>query len=498
MTISVRNEQAEAGTFEVRSPGNGDLVGSFPMHTDEDVAATVARARVAADWWAGLTFRERAERLDRFRGIIARRLAQLAGIMHEETGKPHSDAVLEASLSLDHIAWAAKHAPKVLGRRRAGVSLLTANQAASVEYRPLGVIGVIGPWNYPVFTPLGSIVYALAAGNAVVFKPSEFTPGTGSWLVDAFAQVVPEHPVFQLITGDGSTGAALCASGVNKMAFTGSTTTAKKVMASCAETLTPIVAECGGTDALLVDSDADLDAAADAAAWAGMANAGQSCIGTERVYVHTDVHDAFLEKLVTVARGQRAGTDPDATIGPITLPSQIETIRRHINDVLRRGGRAVLGGADAIDGSLVQPCVLTDVPEDSPAVTEETFGPMLTVSRVGDMDEAVKRTNATTYGLGAAVFSKKRGTEIADRLRCGMVAVNAVFNYPQLPSLPFGGVGDSGFGRIHGPDGLREFSFARSTARQRFTPPLALTTFGRTAKTDSLATKIMTLLHGRH
>ncbi|TDD90609.1 aldehyde dehydrogenase family protein [Saccharopolyspora karakumensis] len=498
MTTSTRDERATADTFEVRSPSTGDLVGSFPTHTADDVAATVARARVAADWWAGLTFGERAKRLDRFRGIIARRLAQLAGIMHEETGKPHSDAALEASLALDHCAWAAKHADQVLGRRRAGVGLLTLNQAASVEYRPLGVVGVIGPWNYPVFTPLGSIVYALAAGNAVVFKPSEFTPGTGSWLVEAFAQVVPEHPVFQLITGDGSTGAALCASGVDKVAFTGSTATAKKVMAGCSETLTPIVAECGGKDALLVDTDADLDSAADAAAWAGMANAGQSCIGTERVYVHADVYDAFVEKLVKIAREQRAGTDPDAKIGPITLPSQVETIRRHINDALRRGGRAALGGPDAVDGNVVQPCILTNVPEDSPAVTEETFGPTLTVTKVRDMDDAVARANATTYGLGAAVFSKKRGAEIADRLRCGMVAVNAVFNFPQIPSLPFGGVGDSGFGRIHGPDGLREFSYARSVARQRFTPPLALTTFARTAKTDSLVAKIMTLLHGRH
>ncbi|OLZ58714.1 aldehyde dehydrogenase family protein [Amycolatopsis keratiniphila] len=493
MTTTVRAER-----LEVRSPQTGDLAGTHPMHTAADVDAVVARARAAAGWWAGLTFRQRAERLDRFRGVIARRLQQLAGIVHEETGKPHADAALEAALVLDHIAWAAKNAPKVLGKRRAGVGLLTANQAASVEYRPLGVVGVIGPWNYPVFTPLGSIVYALAAGNAVVFKPSEFTPGTGAWLVGAFAEIVPEHPVLQLVTGDGSTGAALCESEVDKIAFTGSTETAKKVMAACARRLTPIVAECGGKDPLLVDSDADLDAAADAAVWGGMANAGQSCIGTERVYVHADVYDAFLHKLVDVAARQRAGTDPDATIGPITMPEQVEVIRRHIADALARGGTAVLGGTDAIEGRLVQPTILTGVPEDSTAMTEETFGPTLTVTKVRDMDEAVERANATGYGLGAAVFAKKHGEEIGDRLRCGMVAVNAVFNYPQIPSLPFGGVGDSGFGRIHGPDGLREFTYARSVARQRFTPPLALTTFGRTAKTDALVAKIMTLLHGKH
>lgn len=485
-------------TFEVCDPATGQVIARYPEHDVADVAAAVATARTAAPAWAALSFAERGRLLDRWRGEIARGADTLAEVMNAEVGKPVSDARLEIVMALQHLAWATKNAGNVLGRRRMPSDLMTMNQAATLEYPPLGVVGVIGPWNYPVFTPLGSIVYALAAGNAVVFKPSEFTPGTGAWLEDAFAQVVPEHPVFQLITGDGSTGAALCASGVDKVAFTGSTATAKKVMATCAETLTPLVAECGGKDALLVDADADLDAAADAAVWAGMANAGQSCIGTERVFVHADVYDEFVEKLVAVAGKQRAGSDPEAKIGPITMPKQVEVIRRHIDDALTGGGRAMLGGADAIDGQLVQPTVLIDVPEGSLAVSEETFGPTLTVTKVRDMDEAVARANATKYGLGAAVFSKKHGEDIAARLRCGMVAVNAVFNYPQIPSLPFGGVGDSGFGRIHGPDGLREFTYARSVARQRFAPPLALTTFGRTAKIDTMVAEIMTLLHGRH
>ena len=163
-----------------------------------------------------------------------------------------------------------------------------------MEYRPLGVVGVIGPWNYPVFTPLGSIVYALAAGNAVVFKPSELTPGVGQWLASTFAEVVPEHPVFQVVTGFGETGAALCRAGVDKVAFTGSTATGKKVMAACAETLTPVVIEAGGKDAVIVDEDADLDAAADAALWGACSNAGQTCTGVERVYVHERVYDEFL------------------------------------------------------------------------------------------------------------------------------------------------------------------------------------------------------------
>ncbi|RDI49358.1 aldehyde dehydrogenase family protein [Nocardia mexicana] len=486
-----------AATFEVRNPGTGDVVGTYPVQTESDAAAAVERARTAFEWWSGLGYAARAERLARFAGVLTRRTNQLAAVVHDETGKPHSDGALEVGLSLGHLAWAGKNARKVLGRKRAGVGLLTFNQAASVEYKPLGVVGVIGPWNYPVFTPLGSIVYALAAGNAVVFKPSEFSPGVGRWLVDMFGEVVPEHPVLQLLTGDGSTGAALCRSGVDKIAFTGSTATAKRVMAVCAESLTPMVAECGGKDVLLVDEDADVDAAVGAALWAGMANAGQSCIGTERVYVHGHVYDEFLEKLVAQAKVVRAGTDSGARIGPITMPKQVDVIRRHIQDAVARGGRALTGGADEISGQLVQPTVLVDVPEDAPAVTDETFGPTLTVAKVADMDEAIERANAGRYGLSAAVYSKSRGRELADRLRTGMVGVNAVFNFPQIPSLPFGGVADSGFGRIHGPDGLREFTFAHAMARQRFAPLMALTTFDRTAETDTKVAKVMTMLYGR-
>ncbi|RDI69139.1 aldehyde dehydrogenase family protein [Nocardia pseudobrasiliensis] len=491
------HDVATRPVFEVRNPGTGDLVGTYPVHGPEDVAATVERARAAFAWWYGLGYRERAERLSRFAGVISRRMGQLGAVIHDETGKPFSDAALEAALVLDHLKWAGRNARKVLGRRGARVGLLTFNQAASVEYKPLGVIGVIGPWNYPVFTPLGSIVYALAAGNAVVFKPSEFSPGVGAWLVEMFGEVVPEQPVLQLLTGDASTGEALCRSGVDKIAFTGSTETAKRVMAVCAESLTPMVAECGGKDVLIVDADADLDEAVEAAVWAGMANAGQSCIATERVYVHRSVYEPFVTRLVARARSLRAGIDAEAKIGPITMPKQVNVIRHHLEDAIVRGGRVLTGGVGEINGQVVQPTVLVDVPEDALAVTEETFGPTLTVAAVDDMDTAIERANASRYGLSAAVYSKARGRELAERLRAGMVSVNAVFNFPQIPSLPFGGVGDSGFGRIHGPDGLREFTYAHAVARQRFAPLMAMTTFDRTAKTDAFIGKAMTILHGK-
>ena len=494
--MTLTGEHVQQQTFEVHNPANGDVVGVYPVHSEADVRAAVERAREAAAWWSALPYRERAQYLTTWRAVVTRRMAQLADVVHKEMGKPHSDAMLEIVLAIDHLAWATKHARKELGPRRVSSGMLMANQAATVEYHPLGVIGVIGPWNYPVFTPMGSVIYALAAGNAVVFKPSEYAPGVGTWLADSFAEVCPDHPVLQVVTGFGETGSALCRSGVNKVAFTGSTATGRKVMATCAETLTPVVIEAGGKDALLVDEDADVEAAADAAVWGGMSNAGQTCIGVERVYVHEKVYDRFLSLVVEKTRELRADADVAAKIGPITMPSQVGIIRAHIEDALARGGRAVVGGADAVGERFVQPTVLVDVPEDSTAVTEETFGPTLTVKKVASMEEAVRLTNATRYGLGATVFSGRRGTELARRIRSGMTAVNSVISFAAIPSLPFGGVGDSGFGRIHGADGLREFTYAKAIARQRFKPPMLLTTFSRDARTDSRVAKLVTMLHG--
>ncbi|WP_028656691.1 aldehyde dehydrogenase family protein [Nocardioides sp. J54] len=485
---------AAAKTFDSLDPATGEVVGTHPIHDAEHVAAVVATARKEAERWRALGFDGRKKALGAWRKVIARRIEELAAVMSRETGKPKGDALMEAALAVDHLAWAASHAAKVLKRRSVSPGLLMVNQAASVEYRPLGVVGVIGPWNYPVFTPMGSIAYALAAGNTVVFKPSEYTPGVGEWLADTFREAVG-RPVFQVVTGFGETGAALTAAGVDKVAFTGSTATGKKVMAACAETLTPVVIEAGGKDALLVADDADLDDAAEATLWGAASNAGQTCAGVERVYVHERVYDEFLDKLLAEAQNVKA--EPGGQVGPITMPSQVDIIRRHIDDALARGGRALIGGPVPEDARYVQPTILVDVPEESSAVQEETFGPTVTVTKVRSMDEAVERANGTRYALGSTVFSKEQGMAIAERLRAGMTAINGVISFAGIPTLPFGGVGDSGFGRIHGPDGLREFTYPHAIARQRFKPAIALTTFRRTVKEEQQLTKVVRALYGR-
>jgi succinate-semialdehyde dehydrogenase / glutarate-semialdehyde dehydrogenase len=483
----------EDGVLVSTNPGTGAEAGRVPVADDAAVAAAVQRAREASAWWAGLGFDGRKVRLLRWRARLVGRIEELAELTHLETGKPVSDAIVEASAAIEHVDWAARNAKRVLGSRRTRTRLLLAEHAGHLEYQPYGVIGVIGPWNYPIVTPLGPISGALAAGNAVVLKPSEYTPVVGQWLADSFAEVVPEHPVLQVVHGLGDVGAALCRSGVQKIAFTGSTATAKKVMATCAETLTPVVIEAGGKDALIVDADADIPAAAEAAVWGAMTNAGQTCIGIERVYAVAPVYDRFVDAVVEKAGKLKLGTD----IGPITMPGQIDVIRRHIDDALARGGRAVLGGADAVQPPSVSPTVLVDVPEDSSAVREETFGPTLTITKVADADEAISKTNATPYGLGAAVFGKANGVRIARRLRTGMVSVNSTLTFVGMATLPFGGVGDSGFGRIHGDDGLREFARAKAVTVRRAPSLLPAMTFERTPAQVKRIVKALKLLYAR-
>jgi acyl-CoA reductase-like NAD-dependent aldehyde dehydrogenase len=371
------------------------------------------------------------------------------------------------------------------------------NISAQVQRVPFGVVGVIGPWNYPLFTPMGSIAYALAAGNTVVFKPSEYTPAIGVWLEQTWHRVAPFADIFSVITGTAETGAALTQSSVGKISFTGSTKTAKKVAAACAELMTPVVLECGGKDPVLIDRDADIKRAAEVTLWHAMSNAGQSCIGAERVYVHKDVADAFTRTMVELASKIKPGYEDGGNYGPATMPSQLKIIKSHIDDAVKRGGEFLVGDKNAVKDGYVQPVILRNVPEDSKAMTEETFGPTLVINTVRNMDEAVDLANATSYGLGAAVWSKRNGKKIASLLHCGMVSINSAFSFAAIGAVPFGGVKDSGYGRIHGAEGLLEFTYPRTVVKTKFNIPLQFTTFARTGFADKTIIRLVNILHRR-
>ncbi|MEV0061137.1 aldehyde dehydrogenase family protein [Nocardia sp. NPDC050718] len=477
-------------------PATNEVLGRVPVLHPEEVRAATAQARTAARWWQDQGYPGRRRHLLAWRRQLARHAEELIDLLHRENGKPRADAALELLLSLEHIEWTAKNAHRVLRPTKRSPGLLTRNFSARVERLPFGVVGVIGPWNYPLYTPNGSIATALAAGNTVVFKPSEYTPLVARWYVDAFTRANPEAPpgILTLVTGDGQTGAALCGAGVDKLAFTGSTATGRKVMGACAEQLVPVVLELGGKDAAIVAADADLPAAADAIAFGAMGNAGQTCVGIERVYVERSVRDRFLAELDEVLRG----VAPGIAYGPMTMPGQLDIVRRHVDDAIAAGAFTMLGGSDSIGTRYIEPVVLVDPPHTCAAIQEETFGPTVTVTTVESIDEAVRLANDLPYGLAAAVFSRRRAREIAQQLDTGQVSVNSVLGFAAIASLPLGGRGHSGFGRIHGPEGLQEFTRTRAIATQRFPiPGISLLSFRRPPWLDRLLPRLITWLHGR-
>ncbi len=488
---------SKVATFDSLNPVNSHVIASHQVTDEAGVQAAVAAARAATSQWQEIGFSGRKKVLLKWSTYLMENVDELAELVSLETGKPTSDAKLEAALAAGHIAWAARHAESVMRTSYRSPGLLMANMSATVERSPVGVVGVIGPWNYPVFTPLGSIAYALAAGNTVVFKPSEYTPGVGEFLARSFLDATLTPDVFICVTGLGETGKYLCESGLDKLAFTGSTRTAKIVAATCAAHMTPVVLECGGKDPVIVAHDADIARAADATVWSAFSNAGQTCIGAERVYVDARVADKFIEKVLEIAQNIKPGAPGIGKYGPTTMPKQIPIIQSHIDDAIARGATVLMGGSDSVKAPFVEPVIFCDVPEDSIAMTEETFGPTIAINRVQTMAEAIKLSNATRYGLGASVWSKRRGKQIASQLHTGMVAINSAISFAAVDSVPFGGVKDSGYGRIHGPEGILEFTYPRTVVRARFQLPIAFTSFRRSTRSDKLIVAVTKLLRGR-
>ncbi|MBV8759944.1 MAG: aldehyde dehydrogenase family protein [Deltaproteobacteria bacterium] len=457
------------------NPATGEVIGTVPIMTAAEVDAAVARARVAAETWSTRSFAARTEELVAFRKAIAAEATEIADLLHRENGKPELEALTEVMMALGHVQHATAIAEKAMAPRKVGAGIL-ANFRASISYHPLGVIGVIGPWNYPLFTPMGSIAYALAAGNAVVWKPSELTPLVALEIERIAKRTFALPDLLQVVTGAGATGAALAKAAVDKIAFTGSAATGKRVMQAASERLTPVLLELGGKDPMIVDADADIAKAAEAAVYGALTNAGQACISVERVYVNEAVHDQFVEEVVRQVRDLKVGGD-DGHLGAMTSPAQVTIVRDHLEDAVAKGAKVLTGGPDAIAGNYIQPTVLTNVDHRMKVMTEETFGPVLPIAKVRSVDEAVKLANDSNYGLGSSVFAGKAARAIADRLRAGMTSVNSVMAFAGIPTLPFGGIGDSGFGRIHGEEGIREFTRIKSTAEQAFSLPLNMMSF---------------------
>jgi acyl-CoA reductase-like NAD-dependent aldehyde dehydrogenase/choline dehydrogenase-like flavoprotein len=455
---------ASSRTLQVENPATGEALAEVPELDAQAVATMVAKARAAQPEWEAMRFEGRAEVLLRARRWLVANADRVVGTICAETGRP-ADETQFAELSYGLAAlefWAKRAADYLADEEISSASPFVRGRRMVVRYAPLGVVGVIGPWNYPLNNSFGDCIPALAAGNSVVLKPSDVTPLTSLLMAEMLAESGLPEGAFQVATGGGETGSALV-DATDFVMFTGSIETGKKVMARAAETLTPVSLELGGKDPMIVLADADLERAANAAASYGLNNSGQVCISVERIYVEAPVHDEFLERLTEKVEALRQGPPGQpgtVDVGAIIFGPQIELIEAHVNDAVERGARVVTGGERGDGpGRFFQPTVLADVDHSMRCMTEETFGPTLPVMRVGDADEAVRLANDGRYGLQASVWTRdeERGEAIARRVEAGVAVVNdAQVNYAAL-ELPMGGWKDSGLGSRHGPDGIRKY-----------------------------------------
>jgi len=453
--------------IEKTSPVTGEPLGTFPIRTAEEVEAAVARARNAYPTWRDTSLDERLRMLSRIKDVVKTHGEEYARRISEDTGKPLVDALLTELMSIplfiDHYRKTAK---KTLARKKVGTPILFPGKASYVEHFPLGVVAVISPWNFPFQLSMIPTLSALIAGNTVVLKPSEVTPITGEIVDEIFRRIGLPRGVVEVVQGDGSTGAALTAADVDKVFFTGSVATGRKVMEAAAKKPIPVELELGGKDAMIVCADANLARAAKAAAWGGLVNCGQMCTSVERIFVEAAVHDRFVDLLEKEVRLMRVGgPDEHADMGPLTFPKQLETVEKHVRSAVEAGAKVLFGG-ERIDrpGQFYAPTLITEVTPDMEIYREETFGPVLPVVKVSDADEAVRLANDHQYGLNGSVWTKDidRGIELSSRLECGQVMVNDLVSIVGNPALPFGGVKNSGFGRYHGPEGLLSFTHQKA------------------------------------
>jgi succinate-semialdehyde dehydrogenase/glutarate-semialdehyde dehydrogenase len=473
------------------NPATGEEVGRVPQTSDDDVRAAVERSREAFHRWKKISFAERRALVMRAREVILAELDEIAHLISAESGKPFGEAIaMEIAPVLDLMQYFARKAERLLKPRRVGIGLYaTMGRYSKIVYHPLGVVAIIPAWNYPFSIPLGEATMALMAGNSVVIKPSELTPVIGEKIGQIFEKAGAPADLVQVVTGDGRTGAALVDAAPDKIMFTGSVATGKKIAAAAAKNLTSVVFELGGKDPMIVFDDANLELAAGAAVWGAFCNSGQSCSSVERLYVQEGVAEKLTRLIVERTRElkQGAGDAEDISIGAMSSERQLKIVEDHVEDFRRAGAKIETGGkvwiadrglrnADfvplntessgqeirdpqsAIRNLFYEPTVISGATNEMRGMQEETFGPTLPIATFKTEDEAIRLANDSEFGLTASVWTRDyvKGRRVAEQIEAGSVCVNEVLYTHGIGQTPWGGFKNSGRGRTHGEEGLME------------------------------------------
>lgn len=465
------------GVTQSFNPATGESLGGIPNTNMDAFPELVKKAREAQKVWGAMSFAQRRQRIEKMRHYIVDNGDKIAGIISAENGKTRQDAlVTEVIPSSLACAWYGKNAARILkDESRSAGSIIFMQKHSKVVHLPLGLVGIISPWNYPLSIPFGEVIMGLMAGNAIMLKVAAATPLVGQVIDDIVAAgELPEGLFTHVVGSGGAVSTAMFERRFDKVFFTGSVPTGKQLMAQAAPTLTPLSLELGGKDPMVVLEDADLERATNGAIWGGFQNAGQTCAGIERVYVHANIYDDFmaLMKAKTSALRHGLGTTPGhADIGSMTTEKQLQTVKHQLQDALDKGAviEAQSQPVGDVDSGLFHPATLiSNVSTDMEVMVEETFGPIVPVEKFTDIDDAIARANDCSMALTASVWGSKGAHDVARKLVAGVVAVNDHLMTHGMSEMPWGGPKESGLGRTHGPEGLLEMTRAQGVTWDRF------------------------------